>query len=278
VNVNLSTGELLAKLAGLSAALAVVAGFIPGVYRDTPSLIAQSHGQDLATLCVGLPVLFTGLRASAAGDARGRLLAQGALGYLLYTYVTYAFDAMLNPVTILYIAVVGCATWAFVFWHLQMEVPQASRLPRRTTAAFLFGLVVVFGTLWLSQMATAAITGVRPEALVEAGWPTSPIYVLDLAFVLPLCTGASVRLLRNQTVNALVVPVLVFVALLALGIVSISLSAFAAGQPLDAIGVVLFVAVATGAGILGWRGLTSDSSPLIPDARLHGSPARSGRG
>jgi hypothetical protein len=44
----LSISERLAGLAGVAAAIAALAGFIPGVYRDPQAVIAQSHGFDIS--------------------------------------------------------------------------------------------------------------------------------------------------------------------------------------------------------------------------------------
>lgn len=77
---HLSIAERFAALAGLVAAVAALAGFIPGVYRDPRPLIVQSNGQDLATLVVAIPVLALGLWASSRGSLRGRLVVLGALG------------------------------------------------------------------------------------------------------------------------------------------------------------------------------------------------------
>jgi hypothetical protein len=46
-------------------------------------------------------------RRAANGSTPGRLVAIGAFGSLLYSYVTNAFVIVLNPATILYIAVLG---------------------------------------------------------------------------------------------------------------------------------------------------------------------------
>lgn len=98
-----SSKDWLAGLAGLAAAAASIVGFIPGLYRDSHSLVVQSHGQDLATLIVCVPTLAVGHWFASKGSLRGRLVAMGALGYLLYTYVVFAFFAVLNPATVPYI-------------------------------------------------------------------------------------------------------------------------------------------------------------------------------
>jgi hypothetical protein len=224
----LSIAERLAALAGLIAAVAAAAGFIPGLYRDSAPLIAQSHGQDLGTLLVGLPVLALGLWASARGSLRGRLVVLGALGYLLYTYAVYAFVSVLGPLTVLDIAVVGVAGWSFAgslpaLADADVEATVGGRLPRRATGIFLIAIALCFAVLWLGQIAGATVTGVRPQALIDAGWPTSPIYVLDLGFVLPVCALSGMRLLRGRPGGArLAVPILVFVPVFSLGILALT--------------------------------------------------------
>lgn len=246
----LSTPDRLAALAGLVAAIAALIGFIPGIYRDPRPLIVQSNGQDFATLVVGLPVLAVGLRASARGSLRGRLVVLGALGYLLYTYSVYAFVSVLGPLTLFDIAVVGLAAWSLALASGLLsdrdgEAAIASQLPRRSTGAFLIAIAVLFGLLWLSQIGAAAISGVPPQALVDAGWPTSPIYVLDLAFLLPLCAVTGFRLLTRQ-VGAVrfAVPLIVFAPLLSLGILSISAFAAVDGQPFEVAQAAIFAAIA----------------------------------
>jgi hypothetical protein len=144
-----------------------------------------------------------------------------------------------------------------------------SRLPRRVTGVFLLALVFVFGLLWLSQIATAAMSGVRPQALVDAGWPTSPIYVLDLAFVLPLCAVTGVGLLRRRGDSLGAIPLLVFASLIAVGILSISLFASVDGQSLDGMQIAIFVVVATASALLAWLGLTPKRSPAADSRGLH---------
>ena len=82
-------------MAGVAAAIASLAGFIPGVYRDPKIVIAQSHGFDIGDL-IAVLILGLGLSWCARGSVRGRLVAIGALGYLLYSFVTYAFLIVLN--------------------------------------------------------------------------------------------------------------------------------------------------------------------------------------
>lgn len=257
----LSTSDRLAGLAGLGAAVASIVGFIPGLYRDPRPLVVQSHGQDLATLILGVPVLAIGLWFASQGSLRGRLVAMGALGYLLYTYVVFAFFAVLNPATVLYIAVVGLASWSFF-----ASVPKLSEaavvaevgghLPRRATGVLLLVIPAIFALLWLSQIGQAAVTGILPKALRDAGWPNNPIYVLDLGFVVPLCTLTAIRLLRKREgAVRLAVPLLIFIPLLSAGVLSITVFAAIDGQPFAVMEVAIFVVATVVAAGLAWATL-----------------------
>ena len=268
--LRLSITDQLAGLAGLAAAAASIAGFIPGLYRDPHLLVVQSHGQDLATLLFGVPALVIGLWFASKGSLRGRLVAIGALGYLLYTYVVFAFFAVLNPATVLYIAVVG-----LVSWSLFGTIPKLSEsaviavlgghLPRRATGVFLVVIAALFALLWLSQIGQAAVTGVLPQAVRDTGWPNNPIYVLDLAFVVPLSMLTGIRLLRNEVTAArLALPLLVFIALLSAGVLSITAFAAIDGQPLAVAEAAIFVVTTVVAAALAWMTL----NPQTPTQNL----------
>src|ERR1700732_5194218 len=123
----LSVSERLAVMAGVAATIASVAGFIPGVYRDPAVVIAQSHGFDIGNL-IAVLVLGLGLLRSTRGSVRGRLVAVGALGYLLYSFVTYAFLIVLNAATVLYIAVMGFGVWSFITGLAAVDDQKADQL------------------------------------------------------------------------------------------------------------------------------------------------------
>jgi hypothetical protein len=250
----------LAASAGLAAALASMAGFIPGVYRDPQIIIDQSHGFDVANLLVVL-VLELGLLWASRGSVRGQLIAIGALGCLAYSFVTYAFFIVLNPATPLYIAVLGLAAWSCVagFMHVDDAVVQSivdGRLARRTTAVFLAILGVLFATTWLSQIAAALLSGSLPPDLAAAGWPMNPVWVLDLGFVLPLALLTALRLLRRRPgAERVALSFMVFDALLAVSILLMVVSSALAGQAIAVPMIAIFVVVLVVSTVLTWRAL-----------------------
>lgn len=253
----LALPERLAAIAGLAAAGASLAGFIPGLYRDPPVIVAQSHGYDIGNLA-GVVLLWLGLVAAANGSTPGRLIAIGALGSLLYSYVTYAFLIVLNPATVLYIAVLGLGGWAVATGLLavdedEVDAALAGRLPRRTTAVFFLALALLFAVNWLGQISGSITSGHLPAELEAAGWPMNPVFVLDLAFVLPLMALTGIRLLTHPRRGARVaIPLLVFTPLLGLSILSMSLWAAVEGQALEPGVAAIFIAVTVVSATLAW--------------------------
>ena len=156
----LSISERLALIAGVAAALASLAGFIPGVYRDPQVVIAQSHGFDIGNL-IAVLILGLGIAWSSRGSVRGRLVAIGALGYLIYSFVTYAFLIVLNAATVLYIAVLGFGIWSFITGFAAVDDREVDQLAaghsyQRLTAGFMIVIAALFALTWLREIGRAS--------------------------------------------------------------------------------------------------------------------------
>lgn len=242
----LSVSERLALMAGVAAAIASLAGFIPGVYRDPKVVIAQSHGFDIGNLTAVL-ILGLGFAWSSRGSVRGRLVAIGALGYLIYSFVTYAFLIVLNAATVLYISVLGFGVWSFITGFAavddhEADQPAAGHLYQRLTAGFMIVIAALFALTWLREIAGSVISGQLPVGLAAAGWPMNPPYVLDLGFVIPLAVLGALRLIRNKPGRGrIAVPFLVFVSLLSTSVLLMTVFMALDGQPLAMPLIVVFV-------------------------------------
>lgn len=256
---SLSLAEVLAGAAGLAAAVASLAGFIPGLYRDPTVVIEQTHGYDVGNL-IAVAVLMIGLIWSASGSARGRLVAIGALTCLAYSYVTYAFLIVLNPLTLLYIAVLALAGWSVAAGLLRFDGSevldlQRPRLLRRATGMFMLAVVVMFAANWLRQIGASVMSGHLPADLVANGWPMNPVWVEDLGFVLPLIGIGGVWLLRERPTGILIaVAMLVFQTLLSVTLLSMAVSMTMAGQASDVmlLGIFGTIAIVSAALAVTW--------------------------
>jgi hypothetical protein len=257
--------RIAAALAWLATGLAAVAsaiGLLTAVYRDAPAMTDQARGADLATLLVAVPLLVVATWRARAGSPVARVTVAGALAYLIYTYTIFAFQVVFNALTPIYIAILGAAGWALAIGlpDLLATVTDRSsepRLPRRTTAGFLAFIAVAFAGMWLGQIGQAIANGGPPEAVVDLNLPTSGVYALDLAFVLPVFAIASVLLARRDVGGRwLAFGSLVFSVLMALSIVGAFAMAATRGalsDPSTLIGFALITGIAIALAAAGTR-------------------------
>jgi len=264
MTLRLNFADRLALAALLLAAVAAAAGLlVSGLYRDTAEGVRQARAADLVTLLVAVPALALGLWRARQGSAGGRLVAITALGYLAYSYAIFAFSVVINPLTPVHIAILGSATWSLVLAVCRLDdatVDRASmfRLPRRTTGGFLILVAVLFALLWLSQIAGAITSGQLPTSVSDLNLPTSAVYVLDLAFALPLIALAAGWLIRRDRRGpASAVASLGFLIILGLSVLAIFAVDAAAGITVEVPPIAIFgVVIVTAALLLGFA-LTS---------------------
>jgi hypothetical protein len=262
----------LAVVATALAAVAALAGLaVPGLYVDAPNWVQQAQGTDLATLFLAVPVLVAGLWTASRGSSAGRLAVVAGLLYLVYNYAIFAFSVAMNPLTAVHIAIFGLSVWSLLIaGRTAVEGAEAvtERLNRGAAGGLLVAVGVMFGLLWLGQIAATSTTGILPPDLVKADLSSNPVYALDLAIFLPLCAIAGIGLLRRTGAAAYAFPMLVWVPLMGGGVVGGIILMAAAGDhtavPVAVVITVLSVAssILAAVAIVRPRGGTS----LVPAA------------
>jgi hypothetical protein len=266
----------LAAIATFLAGAAALAGLVfTGLYVDAPNWAQQARGTDLATLFLAVPVLAIGLWTSTRGSSAGRLAVVAGLLYLVYNYAIFAFAVAMNPLTAVYIAILGVSLWSLVLAGGAAVAGSdgvTERLNRRAAGGLLIGVAAMFGLLWLGQIATASTTGILPPDLVKAGISSNPVYALDLAFFLPLCALAGMGLLRRNSAAAFAFPMLVWVALMGAGVVGGFLQMAAAGDQIAVPVVVAISGLSVASSILAAVALVRQGS-ATGFARTSPSPA-----
>lgn len=270
----------LASIAILAAgASALIAWAISDFYRLDPAVIQpQLYGQDLVTL-LAVPVLLAAAWTTARGSTRGRIVLLGGLLYLAYSYLTYSVGVRFNALFLPYLLVLGTSTFALVLGVARFPLSTARDAPRwrRSLAAFLFAIPLLFGALWLVDVLGAYAAGGIPNAAREVEMPTSPIHVLDLAFVLPLSAAAGVLLLRRSPwATPLSGIVLVKAITICLAMLAMGAMALRAGEAvnLPVAGAALVTLAIAGAfswayfrGLPAPRALRERARPRVPVSR-----------
>ena len=210
--------------------------FMRGLYRDTPNLVVQALGQDVITLVVVLPTLVIGAWLTGRGSQRARLVWLGGLVYMVYTYVGYAFDVRFNPLFLVYVALLGCSTYALIGGLVTTDWAgiQASftqQTPVKTVSIYLAVIAGLFYGLWLSDAVPASLTGKPSQGLIDAGTPTNFVQVLDMAWMLPALAITAVSLWRKQPIAyTLAGALLTFFVLLTLAVLAMVVFMVRAGQ------------------------------------------------
>jgi hypothetical protein len=242
--------------------LAIAAGcgvFVSGLYRDTPNLVAQAIAQDTITLVVALPTLVIAAFLASRGSHGARLVWLGGLVYMVYTYVGYAFDIRFNPLFLVYVALLGCSTYALIGGLVTTNLAGVkgcftAKTPVKAVSIYLGVIAVLFYFLWLSEAIPASLAGETPQSVIDAGTPTNLVHVLDMAWILPALGITAVSLWRKRALGYTLAGVMLsYFVLLVLAILSMVVFMVQAGQPVIIPQVVIFGTLfAIGLGMLIW--------------------------
>ncbi len=246
----------------IAVLLAIAAGggaFVEGLYRDAPYFAAQAVGQDAASLVIALPVLLVSAWLTSRGSRRARVIWLGALVYLIYTYVTAAFDVRFNSMFLVYVALLGCSLYALIGGILTTRIASlklafSERTPTRAVSIYLAVVAVLFYILWLREAVPAVLTGEIPESVQMNGTATNAVHVLDMAWILPAMVIIAFSLWRKQPMGyALAGAMLSYVVLLILAILGMVVAMLRGGYPVSIPQVVIFgVLLVVSLGMLVW--------------------------
>ena len=249
----------------------------PDIYRDPPLLIPQNRATDVVTLGLGIPLLIGSAVATARGSRRGRILWLGAMGFLAYDYGMYALGVRWQPLFLAYLALFGLSLYALIVGFSRTDPglinPGAdARIPRKRVAAYLLGVALVVGAVWLRDEIPATLRGGPPPSVLEFETPTNIVHVFDLGIVLPAMVVAAVMLLRRRPWG-LVLSGVLLVKAATIGLWVLVMMWFMAGAgfsvPLPQL--ALFALLTALSAALSWL-LLSAIPPVHPGSPLFANP------
>lgn len=255
---------LTVPIAFLVAIAAGVGFFIEDLYRDAPVNAAQAVGQDLITLVVALPTLLISAILALRESRRAHLVWLGALGYLVYTYLTYTLAIQFNPLFLGYVALLGLSLYALIgdlatTDFARIKAHFSPRTPVKAVSIYLAVVALLFYFNWLSEDILALLAGGVPKGVIDSEAPTDIVHVLDMAWILPANVLTAIWLWRRRAVGyALAGTLLSFLSLLVLAIMSMIVFEVIYGQVAALVPVAIFGSVfAISVGMVVWylRGL-----------------------
>ena len=204
--------------------------------NETRNWQGQAIGQDIVNL-LAFPILVVCATLAKRGSSRAYLVWDGVLAYCTYTFAIYAFSIGFGPLFLVYVAILGLSTYVLIESLIALDMDSlkatfSERTPRRSTGVFLIVIGGMFYLLWLSEILPATLAGEVPPTLREAGLTTNPVYVLDMAFLLPVAILSGASLFRQRASGLAFAPVvLTALVFIALGIVSAMIVLGSRGEP-----------------------------------------------
>ncbi len=185
-----------------------------GLYQhDSVAIAAQGIAQDYVTLIVAIPMLVLSWSKFKEFSLRGGLILLGTLGYFLYTYTSYVFLWMLNPMFIVYVMLMSLSFFAFVWAFMQFDIDRVShaflpKFPNKLIGFVQIALGVLLGGMWLSMIVSYVFSGIPPAGLDH--YTTLVIQGLDLGFIVPLALLSGVWILQRKPMGFMLSAVVIF--------------------------------------------------------------------
>lgn len=220
-----------------------------GIYsRDSTSFAVQGRAQDAVTLFIAIPFLLFSFVLMRRGSLRGLLLTAGIMAYFLYTYLSYAFIVVFNPLFPLYTLLITFSLGGFILLLVNIDHETIvsgikKNFPTRRISFYygLVGILILF--MWAGRLFPALAKGTAPFGIDH--YSTLGIQVLDLSLVVPLCFVTACLLLRgNPWGYILAVIVSIKAMTLLLAIVAMIIAEYAGGVPMNPVEIGLFLGMA----------------------------------
>lgn len=218
-----------------------------GLYKnDSVSMAYQGIGQDVATVLMGIPLLLISLSISNKGLMKGKLLLTGTIGYFLYTYTSYSFLSMYNPMFLIYVIIMSTSFFAFILMMMSFDMKRIgsyfdNKLPVKAIGGFLLFLSIAVALMWLKRILPSIFGGGNGIPIGIEHYTTLPIQALDLGIVLPTAVLSAVLLMKKRAFGYLLSSILMikFITMLTAITAMIFVQAMA-GVKMSLVEVVIF--------------------------------------
>ena len=168
-------------------------------YRDLPeATVIGAQAQDVCSIVVaGLLLL------ARNHSAKVHVVRLGLLAYVAYSYAIYLTGVPMNQVFLVYVVLVSLSSATLLDGLVRLRPagwPRTThRRLERGTGWMLVAVAVLFAVLWLVAVVPFALGGSPPDPEGPGG-VAYPVFVLDLAVVLPCVGAVGVLLLRGRDI------------------------------------------------------------------------------
>jgi hypothetical protein len=212
---------------GILALAAASVGIFGNVYLEDDWFLSQMKGQDGLTwiIAAGLLVL------PFIKNEKIKILQAGFFAYMAYTYIFYAFAVRFNVLFLLYVVLASLSVLGLflVFRQLARFEGKGQRgWAIKGGSIYLLFVCSVLGLLWLADI-IGRLAG-KPLLENPTGEPLTPVYILDLGFVIPASLYGAVQALRKKFWGRIITGVmLIMVTTMGFALMAMALGLYAFG-------------------------------------------------
>lgn len=190
-------------LVNLVTIVAVIGILDASLYLDPLYYTSQLVGQDLVTLLVVVPILFvSSVLAFNRNSDKSKLILGGIYLYLCYSYVFYCVPSTVNYLFFIYVGIVSISFYSLLMLYSHIKenftaITLENKSIRVLISIYLIVIAVFISLIWIID-SYGFITAGRQVFQTPSGEPINTVYVLDLAFILPLCIYSGVKLIQQN--------------------------------------------------------------------------------
>jgi hypothetical protein len=196
---------ILSYIVSFLAIIACCGGlFIKNLYQDNAFVKLAWFTNDVITLFLIVPILFTSIFYAKKGNVRWLLILLGLLGYFFYNFAFYLFGATFNVFFLIYAALVSTSVFAIVIFisHSNLEniaVKFSEKTPVKWISVYLFLVTLMLFLVELSMIFPFLISNKLPKTIIQTGNITSIVFALDFTIVIPVSITASILLWQRNS-------------------------------------------------------------------------------
>ena len=184
-----------------------------GLYaRNSFSSAVQAIAQDMVTLILIVPGMIAALLMIRKESMIGKFLLTGLFGYMLYTYMSYAFLMYYNDIFLLYVANMTLSFYGFVLCVMmlldEIKIERLkSDVPTKGLRIFLFVSGVMIFFMWIGRIVPTIGKDTAPAGLDNC--TSLVIQAMDMGIIVPACFVIAYLLRIKHKLGYILGPVII---------------------------------------------------------------------
>lgn len=184
-----------------------------GLYRYESTQQKLALGvQDTFTLVLAIPLLLLSLYLSLKGSLKGKLLLTGTIGYFLYSYMSYSFLRMYNPLFLIYVILMATSFFALILCILSYDLEKFStyvnpKIPVKFIGGFQIFEAIGLLFLWIPFNLKFILDGTIPAHLEH--YTTLGYDAIDLGIMVPTLIISAILIIKRRPFGYLLSSILI---------------------------------------------------------------------